>query len=105
MVCSKRSIHLYYSSSLYDGSLSRAFSVLQGTGQGRIITPFVYKVLHKRLVLLGRLMTEPKIAPAVITLFDSRFNSYFNPDINSMGFFVHINESLCKYNLNTYFED
>ena len=59
----------------------------------------------KRLLLLGRLITEPKIAPAVKTLFDSRISSYFNPDINSMGFFVHANESLCNYNLNTYFKD
>ena len=29
---------------LYDGSLSRAFDVLQGTGQGRIIAPFMYKI-------------------------------------------------------------
>ena len=29
---------------LYDGSLSRPFDVLQGTGQGRPIAPFMYKV-------------------------------------------------------------
>ena len=58
----------------------------------------------KRLLLLG-LITEPKIAPAVKTLCDSRVNSYFNPFINAMDFFVQINESLCKYNLNTYFKD
>ena len=58
----------------------------------------------KWLLLLGRIITEPKIAPAVKTLCASRVNSYFNPDINSVGFFVYINESLCKYNPNTYFE-
>ena len=41
----------------------------------------------KRLLLMGRLITEPKIAPAVKTLFDSRVNSYFNLDISSMVFF------------------
>ena len=59
----------------------------------------------KRLLLLGSLIAESKIAPAVKTSFDSRVNSYFNPDISSMEFFVHINESLCKSNLNTYVED
>ena len=63
------------------------------------------KVHVKRLLLLGRIITDLKIAPEVKTLFESRVNSYFNSDINSMGFFVHINESVCKYNLNTYFED
>ena len=29
---------------LYSGSLSRKFNILQGTGQGRIPAPFMYKV-------------------------------------------------------------
>ena len=29
---------------LYSGSLSRKFDILQGTGQGRIPAPFMYKV-------------------------------------------------------------
>ena len=29
---------------LYSGSLSRSFEVSQGTGQGRILAPFMYKV-------------------------------------------------------------
>ena len=57
------------------------------------------------LLLLGRLITESKIAPAVKTLFDSRVKSCFSQGVNSVGFFVQINESLYKYNLNTYFED
>ena len=40
----------------------------------------------KRLLLLGRPMTGLKISPSVKTLFDSRVNIYFSPDINSMGF-------------------
>ena len=31
---------------LYSGSLSRSFDVSQGTGQGRILARFMYKVLH-----------------------------------------------------------
>ena len=33
---------------LYSGSLSRTFDILQGTGQGRIPAPFMYKVYIKR---------------------------------------------------------
>ena len=32
---------------LYSGSLSRSFDVSQGTGQGRILAPFMYKVYIK----------------------------------------------------------
>ena len=35
---------------LYSGSLLRECRFLQGTGQGRILAPFMYKVLHKRLL-------------------------------------------------------
>ena len=31
---------------LYSGSLSRKFDILQGTGQGRIPAPFMYKSVH-----------------------------------------------------------
>ena len=47
----------------------------------------------KRLLLMGRLITEPKIAPAVRTLFDSR-----------VCFFL-FTFTLYKFNLNTYFQD
>ena len=35
---------------LYAGSLSRKFDVLQGTGQGRILAPFMYKVYINELL-------------------------------------------------------
>ena len=35
---------------LYSGSLSRKFDVLQGTGQGRILAPFMYKVYINELL-------------------------------------------------------
>ena len=35
---------------LYSGSLSRSFSVSQGTGQGRILAPFMYKVYINSLL-------------------------------------------------------
>ena len=36
---------------LYSGSLSRQFSVSQGTGQGRILAPFMYKVYINALLI------------------------------------------------------
>ena len=36
---------------LYSGSLSRQFSVSQGAGQGRILTPFMYKVYINALLI------------------------------------------------------
>ena len=41
---------------LYSGSLSRQFKVSQGTGQGRILAPFMYKVYIN--VLLSTLMNH-----------------------------------------------
>ena len=39
---------------LYSGSLSRKFSVSQGTGQGRILAPFMYKVyINAQLIALS----------------------------------------------------
>ena len=35
---------------LYSGSLSRSFDVSQGTGQGRILAPFMYKVYVNSLL-------------------------------------------------------
>ena len=35
---------------LYSGSLSRSFDVFQGTGQGRILAPFMYKVYINNLL-------------------------------------------------------
>ena len=36
---------------LHSGSLSRQFSILQGTGQGRILTPFMYKACINPLLI------------------------------------------------------
>ena len=37
---------------LYSGSLSRQFSVLQGSGQERILALYVYKVINALLIAL-----------------------------------------------------
>ena len=51
-----------------------------------------------------RLITEPKIAPAVRSLFSSRFDSFFDANITSRGFLATICDSLHKYNLFHYLE-
>ena len=53
-------------------------------------------------VLLSRLITEPKMAPAVKNLFITRVDSFFN-SIGSMGVIAYINELLCKFELSSYF--
>ena len=35
---------------LYSGTLSREFNIAQGTGQGRILAPFMYKVYINSLL-------------------------------------------------------
>ena len=39
----------------------------------------------KKLLFLGRLITEPNMAPAVRSLFSSRLDSFFDPNITSRG--------------------
>ena len=50
MASYQRSIHVK-AQDLYSGSLSRQFSVSQGTGQGRILAPFMYKVYINALLI------------------------------------------------------
>ena len=63
----------------YDSSISRAFGVLQGTGQGRIIAPFMYKVYinglwteinnHSFAILIDRLsLSSPSFADNISLL-------------------------------------
>ena len=64
---------------LYDASLSKAFDVLQGTGQGRIIAPFMYKVCingllteinnHSFAIVINRLtLSSPSFADDIAFL-------------------------------------
>ena len=53
----------------------------------------------KKLTFLGRLITEPKIAPAARSLFSSRLDSVFDVNITSRGILTTICDSLHKYNL------
>ena len=50
---------------LYDGTLSRLFEIGQGTGQGRILVPFMYKVYINGLL---RTLSDHCLAISINTL-------------------------------------
>ena len=50
----------------------------------------------KKLMFLGHLITEPKMAPAVRSLSSSRLDSFFNANITSRGVLATICDSLHK---------
>ena len=56
----------------------------------------------RRLLFLGRLITEPKIGIVVKNLFRSRAESYFDSNISSNGVLLNICEALRKYGLFNY---
>ena len=58
----------------------------------------------RKLLFLGRLLTKPKMTFGVKSPFQSRATSYFDPNIKSIGVLPSICDTLCKYNLFTYFE-
>ena len=58
----------------------------------------------KKLMFLGRLVIEPKIAPVVRFLFSSRVDSFFDANITSRGVLPSICDSLYQYNLFHYLE-
>ena len=63
------------------------------------------EIATRKLLLLGRLINEPKMSPAMKSLFDSRTKSFFDPDITSLGVLPSIAEALHKYELFHCFEN
>ena len=63
------------------------------------------EIATRKFLLLGRLINEPKMSPAVKNLFDSRTKSFFDSDITSLDVFPSIAEALHKYELFHYFEN
>ena len=63
------------------------------------------EIAVKKLLFLGRLIKEPKMSPAVTSLFDSRTKSFFDSNITSLGVLPSIAEALHKYELFDYFEN
>ena len=53
---------------------------------------------------MGHLLTEDKMAPVVRNLFEIRTQSYFDPNIVSLGILPTICEVLQKYDLFNYFD-
>ena len=62
------------------------------------------EIYIRKLLFLGRLLTEPKMTFVVKSLFQSRATSYFDSNIKSIGVLQSICDTLCTYNLFTYFE-
>ena len=58
----------------------------------------------KKLMFLGRLITEPKMAAAIRSLFSRRLDSFFDANITSRGVLVTICDSLHKCDLFHYLE-
>ena len=58
----------------------------------------------RKLLFLGRLVTEPKMAPSLRNLLRSRTESLFDKDVKSIGILLSICEALNKYDLFKYFE-
>ena len=53
--------------------------------------------IHIRILLFfGRLIAEPKMAPAVKNLFTTRVDSFLNSNVRSICVIAYKNESLCK---------
>ena len=62
------------------------------------------KIAIKKLLFLGHLITETKIAPTVRNLFQCRVESYFDTNLTSAGVLLSISESSVKYNPFHHFE-
>ena len=62
------------------------------------------EIAIKKLHFLGRLITEPNMAPTVRNLFNSRTESYFDTTITPVGVMLSISDVLVKYDLFQYFE-
>ena len=62
------------------------------------------EIATKKLLFLGRLITEHKMTPLIKNLFDSGTKTFFDSDISSLGVLPSIAESLEKFDLFYYFE-
>ena len=62
------------------------------------------EVALRKFLLLGRLITETKMAPIVRKLFDTRAKSFFDTSIDSLGVLPSICDALKKYGLFCYFD-
>ena len=63
------------------------------------------EIATRKLLLLGRLTNEPKLFPAVKSLFDSRTKSFFDSNIISLDVLPSVAEAVHKYELFHSFEN
>ena len=82
--------HIFHVPSFAPGLLSLKMSGLNSTA---------FEIAIKKLLFLGRLITEPNMAPTVRKLFESRTESYFDTTITSVGVMLSISEVLMRYDL------
>ena len=61
-------------------------------------------MLLKKLLFIGRLITESNMALTVRNLFENRAASSFDTNITSIGVMLSISEVLVKYDMLQYFE-
>ena len=88
--------NIFYVPKFAPGPLLQKLSGLNSIGS---------EIAIKKLLLLGRLIKEPKMSPAVKSLFDSRTKSFFDSDITSLGLLPSIAAALHKYELFDHFEN
>ena len=62
------------------------------------------EIAIKKLLFLGRVITEPNMALTVRNLFQCRDKSYFDTNVTSAGLLLSISEALVKYDLFHHFE-
>ena len=63
------------------------------------LNSIVSEIAIKKLLFLGRHITEPNMVQTVRNLFESRTESYFGTSITSVGVMLSISEVLVKYDL------
>ena len=70
----------------------------------RILIQLSLKSTLKKLLFLGRFITEPNMSAVVKALFRSRAASFFEADLTPIGVLPSICEALNKYDLFHYFQ-
>ena len=86
--------HIFYVPSITPGPI-----LLKMSGSNFVAS----EIAIKKLIFLGRLITEPSMAPTVRNLFQCKAESYFDTNVTSAGVLLNISEALVKYDLFLHF--
>ena len=87
--------HIFYVPSFTPGPILLKMSGLKSVAS---------EIAIKKLLFLGRLITEPNMAPTVRNLFQCRLESYFDTNVTSAGVLLSISEAFVKYDLFYHFQ-